>query len=148
PRAASPEVFDPLDEMTVREQMVADYRVTGISTGPHPLSLRRVELERAGVVTARQLDALPDRARVRVAGAVIVRQRPGSAKGFFFMTIEDETGLSNLIVTPAHYAARRTLLVSSAALVVEGLLQRLDGSLSIKADRFFPLDEVAPPSRD
>ena len=138
----------PLDEMDEREALAADYRVAGLTTGRHPMALRRAELARAGVLTAAEVASAPGGRRVRVAGAVIVRQRPGSAKGFFFMTLEDETGLANVIVTPAHFTAHRSLLVSSSVLVVEGLLQKFDGTASIKADRFFPLDELATPARD
>jgi error-prone DNA polymerase len=79
---------------------------------------------------------------------VIIRQRPGTAKGFFFITLEDETGFANAIVTPGHFEAHRPLLVSAPALVIEGILQRLDGTVAIKADRFWPLDERPTPSRD
>ncbi len=138
----------PLDDMTERERLAADYRVAGLTTGRHPLALRRAALDRAGVVTARALDALPHGRRVRIAGTVVVRQRPGTAKGFFFLTLEDETGLSNAIVSPKHFEAHRALLVSAPALVLDGRLQKLEGTVSVKADRFFLLDEAAAPSHD
>src|SRR5205085_1093539 len=97
-------------------------------------------LRQGGVSSALELEALPDGRRVRIAGIVIVRQRPGTAKGFFFLTLEDETGLANAIVTPKHFEAHRPLLVSAPALILEGRLQKLDGTTSLKADRFFPLD--------
>jgi error-prone DNA polymerase len=112
------------------------------------MALRRAALARAGVVTAAALAELPGGRRVRVAGHVITRQRPGTAKGFFFVTLEDETGLANAIVTPAHFTAHRPLLVAAPALVLEGVLQRLDGTISVKADRFAGLDEVTSPSHD
>src|SRR5262249_43243931 len=127
----------------------ADYRGAGLSTGRHPMSLRREALQRAGVLTAAELPGAPGGRRVRIAGHVITRQRPGTAKGFFFLTLEDETGFANAIVTPAHFTAHRPLLVGAPALVIEGRLQRLDGTIAIKADRFWALDEVAvPPSHD
>jgi error-prone DNA polymerase len=138
----------PLADMSEREELAADYRVAGLSTGRHPLALRRAALDRSGVATARALAELPDGARVRIAGLVIVRQRPGTAKGFFFLTLEDETGLSNAIVSPAHFTANRALLSSASALVLEGRLQRQDGTVSVKADRFHRLDEAGAPSHD
>jgi error-prone DNA polymerase len=93
---------------------------------------------------------MKDGARVETAGTVIVRQRPGTAKGFFFVTLEDETGFSNAIVTPQRFAAARTLLTTAPALVVGGVLQNQDGVVSIKADRFALLREIgsAAPSHD
>jgi error-prone DNA polymerase len=81
---------------------------------------------------------------------VIVRQRPGTAKGFFFVTLEDETGFANAIITPQRFAAERTLLTTSPALIVGGILQNQDGVVSIKADRFAPLKEIgaSAPSHD
>jgi error-prone DNA polymerase len=138
-----------LEEMSEREALAADYRGAGLSTGRHPMALRREALGRAGVLTAAGLHGAPSGRRVRVAGHVITRQRPGTAKGFFFLTLEDETGFANAIVTPAHFTAHRPLLVSAPALVIEGVLQRLEGTIAVKADRFFHLDEVAvPPSHD
>jgi error-prone DNA polymerase len=137
-----------LDEMSEREALAADYRVTGMTTGRHPMALRRDSLRRAGVSSARELAALAHGRRVRIAGTVIVRQRPGTAKGFFFITLEDETGLSNAIVTPAHFDAHRPLLVSAPAMVIEGRLQKLDGTISVKGDRFWAIDEAAAPSHD
>jgi error-prone DNA polymerase len=137
-----------LDEMTEREALAADYRTTGMTVGRHPMALRREELRRAGVASARDLERLPHGERVRIAGAVIVRQRPGTAKGFFFVTLEDESGLSNAIIAPKYFDAHRPLLVSAAAMVIEGKLQKVDGTVSVKGDRFWALDESAAPSHD
>ena len=134
-----------MDEL---DSMREDYRVAGLSTGRHPMVLAREGLAARGVVRAGDLAGVPTGRRVRVGGQLIVRQRPGSAKGFFFITLEDETGFANAIVTPAHFTAHRRLLVSASALVVEGVLQRLDGTLSVKADRFYTFDTVPVPSRD
>ena len=76
---------------------------------------------------------------MRVAGSVIVRQRPGTAKGFVFLSLEDETGIANVIVTPQLFARRRLLLVTAPLLVVEGILQSQDGVLSVRARRVAPL---------
>ena len=140
----------PLGEMSLKERLAADFAGSGMSIGPHPVSLLRPLLERRGIVRAADLAALRDGTRVQAAGTVIVRQRPGTAKGFFFVTLEDETGFANAIVTPQRFAAGRTLLTTSAALIVGGILQNQDGVVSIKADRFAPLDEIstAAPSHD
>jgi error-prone DNA polymerase len=140
----------PLDEMSMKERIAADFAGSGMSTGPHPVSLVRPLLERRGIKRAADLALVPDGTRVEAAGTVIVRQRPGTAKGFFFITLEDETGFANAIVTPQRFAAERTLLTTSAALVVGGILQNQDGVVSIKADRFAPLREIgsSAPSHD
>jgi error-prone DNA polymerase len=146
PREAPPS--SPLKEMSPAETLAADFRIAGLSTGPHPMALRRAELERAGVLPTAALAKIEARRRVRVAGHVIVRQRPGTAKGFFFLTLEDETGLANIIVGPKHFEAHRPVLVGSSALIVEGILQREVDTVSIKADRFWRLDDMATPSRN
>jgi error-prone DNA polymerase len=138
----------PLAEMSPAETLAADFRIAGLSTGPHPMALRRAELERASVLPTAALAKIETRRRVRVAGHVIVRQRPGTAKGFFFLTLEDETGLANIIVGPRHFDAHRPLLVGAGALIVEGILQREVDTVSIKADRFWRLEDMATPSRD
>jgi error-prone DNA polymerase len=81
---------------------------------------------------------------VRVAGAVITRQRPGTAKGFVFLTLEDETGIANIIVQPDLFTEQRTAIVGSPYLLVEGTLQIQDGVTSVKAERVFPLAGEAP----
>ena len=138
----------PLVEMSQAETLAADFRIAGLSTGPHPMALRRAELDRAGVLPTAALAEIEARRRVRVAGHVIVRQRPGTAKGFFFLTLEDETGLANIIVGPRHFDAHRPVLVGASALIVEGILQREVDTVSIKADRFWRLDDMPTPSRN
>jgi error-prone DNA polymerase len=87
---------------------------------------------------------------VRVAGSVIVRQRPGTAKGFVFLSLEDETGIANVIITPHLFARRRLTLVSEPFLLVEGILQAQDGVISIRAGRVHELAHLphAVPSHD
>jgi error-prone DNA polymerase len=87
---------------------------------------------------------------VRVAGCVIVRQRPGTAHGFVFLSLEDETGISNIIVTPGVFEANRGVLVNAPLLLVEGALQKQDGAVSVKAARLEPLPPLAAaiPSHD
>jgi error-prone DNA polymerase len=139
----------PLNDMSLLERLAADFRGTSVTTGPHPLTLYRDRLRRRGIHAAGELAVCPDGARVQVAGSVIVRQRPGTAKGFFFLTLEDETGFSNAIVTPQVFARNRSLLTGAAALIVGGVLQNQDNVVSVKADRFWTLEDVQRvPSRD
>ena len=132
-------VASPLAEMADVEETLADYAHTGLTVGPHPLRYLRSQLARRGVVPTAELCRLADGQRVRTAGSVIVRQRPGTAAGLVFMTLEDETGMTQAIVTPALLQEQRPLVVSRPGLVVEGILQKRDGTLSIKAERFWPL---------
>src|SRR4029078_9898231 len=125
--------------MTAEEEMEADFHAGSISTGPHPISFARAALDRRGVTRAGDLLRVRDRRRVRIAGVVIVRQRPGTAKGFVFITVEDETGFANAIVTPQRLLAHRRAIVGAHALVIEGVVQSQQGVVSIKADRFAPL---------
>jgi error-prone DNA polymerase len=81
---------------------------------------------------------------VRTAGAVITRQRPGTAKGFVFLSLEDETGIANVIVTPDTFAAFRRVIVDAPYLIVEGVLQNQSGSVSVKADRIDALSHGGP----
>jgi error-prone DNA polymerase len=133
------ETPSPLVEMADVEETLADYAHTGLTAGVHPLRYLRPMLARRGVVPAAELDRLADGQRVRTAGSVIVRQRPGTAAGLLFMTLEDETGMSQAIVTPAVLEQHRPLVVSRPGVVVEGTLQKRDGTLSVKAERFWPL---------
>jgi error-prone DNA polymerase len=137
--AVAPAAEAALPEMGGDEEMSADYAGTSLSTGPHPIAFARAELDRQGITPAAALRDLPSGRRVRVAGVVIVRQRPGTAKGFVFITIEDETGFANTIITPQRFLAHRRTLVGAHALVIEGVVQNQQGVVSIKADRFTPL---------
>ncbi|MCB1009473.1 MAG: error-prone DNA polymerase, partial [Acidobacteria bacterium] len=139
----------PLVEMTRYEETVADFRGTGMTVGPHPLAYSRAELERRGVIPTAELPRLPRGARARIAGAVIVRQRPGTAKGTLFLTVEDETGMAQAIVAPALLRAHRATIVGNPGLVIEGRVESKDGSVSLRAERFWPLAELVPtPSHD
>ncbi len=129
----------PLDEMTDAEELSADFHGTGLSTGPHPMTFARQEMSRAGVLTAAELLRVPDGQRARVGGVVIVRQHPETAKGFVFITLEDETGFSNAIVTPKLFARDREIIVETNALVIEGIVQNQRGVVAIKADGFTPI---------
>jgi error-prone DNA polymerase len=135
PRSAD----SPLPEMTDAEELTADFRGTGLSTGPHPMVFAREELRRAGVLTAAELPSARDGSRARVGGVVVVRQHPETAKGFVFITIEDETGFANAIVTPRTFAREREIIVETNALVIEGVVQNQRGVVAIKADGFRPI---------
>ncbi|MFB3852277.1 MAG: DNA polymerase III subunit alpha [Vicinamibacterales bacterium] len=125
----------PLPPMSARERVVADYDGTGLTIGPHPMAMRRRELSLKGVLPASDLARERHGRRVRVAGMVITRQRPGTAKGFVFLTLEDETGISNIIVRPDLFERERLAIIGAPFLVVEGPLQNQDGVVSVRADR-------------
>jgi error-prone DNA polymerase len=125
--------------MTADERLAADFAGTGVTLGPHPMALRRRALAQAGIVRAGDLGRRRAGALVRVAGSVIVRQRPGTARGFVFLSLEDETGIANVIVTPGLFARHRLVLVAAPLLVVEGILQSQDGVVSVRARRVTPM---------
>jgi error-prone DNA polymerase len=130
--------------MTPPERVMADYAGTSLTIGPHPMALRRAELALRGVLRAIDLPRGRSGRRVRVAGAVITRQRPGTAKGFVFLTLEDETGIANIIVRPDVYSEQRVAVVESPYLIVEGTLQIQEGVTSVKAERVIPLSGNSP----
>ena len=130
----------PLCNMSAQDRLIADYCGTGLTLGPHPLSLKREELASRGAVQASDLAHLRHGNRVRVAGGVIVRQRPGTARGFFFMSLEDGTGIINLVIPPDLFEQHRLLLVGASFLMVEGILQKQDHVTSIRAETFWPID--------
>jgi error-prone DNA polymerase len=141
--AAPPErAASPLPEMDLRGRIAADLRGTGMTVGPHPVALERDRLRALDVHAAGELKHLRRGQRVRVGGLCIVRQRPGTAKGFVFLSLEDETGISNIIIDPPTYEANRDPILTSSLLVVEGRLEKYDGVVSVKADRFWGLHEA------
>jgi error-prone DNA polymerase len=125
----------PLKPMTESERIVADYAGTGLTIGRHPMALRRGELATRGVSRAIDLRTARHGRRVRVAGMVITRQRPGTAKGFVFLTLEDETGVANIIVRPDLFVRDRLVITDEPFLLVDGVLQNQDGVTSIRAER-------------
>jgi error-prone DNA polymerase len=133
----------PLPEMRDVDETLADFAHAGLTVGPHPVRYLRGRLDALGIVPAAGLARRRDGERVKTAGSVIVRQRPGTASGILFMTLEDETGMSQAIVKPELLAEHRALVVGSPGLVVEGILQKRDGSVSVRAERFQPLSEIA-----
>jgi error-prone DNA polymerase len=133
----------PLRQMNTEERLVADYWGTGLTVGRHPMHYRRPELRREQVLTAKDLRSVEDGEYVRTAGCVIARQRPGTAKGFIFLSMEDETGISNVIVTPDLYERERLLVTRSKFLIVEGKLQNQDGVIHVKAAHLKTLSDKA-----
>ncbi|MGE0406361.1 MAG: OB-fold nucleic acid binding domain-containing protein, partial [Candidatus Korobacteraceae bacterium] len=129
----------PLKPMDTEERLVADYHGTGLTIGPHPMAYRREKLRSMGIVSAKELSQLPDGKPVDVAGCVITRQRPGTAKGLIFLTLEDETGHSNAIVMPDVYKADPMVVLHERFVRVQGRVQNQEGVVHVKAERIFPL---------
>jgi error-prone DNA polymerase len=125
----------PLKPMTEAERLVADYAGMGLTVGRHPMALRRDDLAMRGILRARDLSTARQGRRVRVAGMVITRQRPGTAKGFVFLTLEDETGIANIIVRPDLFARDRLVIIEEPFLIVDGVLQNQDGVTSVRAEQ-------------
>ena len=126
--------------MTLNERLNADLRGTGITIGRHPMAHQRAALDTMKVTPAGDLKQLRHGMWVKVAGWVIVRQRPGTAKGFVFLSMEDETGIANVIVTPQLFETNRLALVNFPFLLIEGILQHQDNVVSVKARRIQPLE--------
>ena len=134
----------PLATMTPVERMITDYAEMGLTLGPHPMTFRRGELAMRGVLRAVDLSRTRNGRRVRVAGVVITRQRPGSAKGFVFLTLEDETGIANIIVRPDLFTEQFLTVMDESFLMVEGKLQIQEKVTSVKAERLYKLDGQRP----
>lgn len=134
----------PLAAMSREERVLSDFRGTGLTVGRHPLALRRDQLNEMRVVSAADLHKIKDGRWVRTAGCVICRQRPGTAKGFVFLSLEDETGVSNAIVTPDTFEKYKSVLVRDPYLLIEGVLQNQQGVVSIRARHVTPLTFTAP----
>jgi len=125
-------VLPPVGE---QERTALDYRITGIPTGPQIMSFYREDLARRGVLRACDLESRRHGSYVLIAGAVVVKQHPETAKGHVFLSLEDETGISNIIIRPATYRKFKRVLDSDAAVVVGGTLQTVDGVISVTAQR-------------
>jgi len=134
-----PDERSPLARMNHEERLVADFHGTGLTVGPHPMAYRREWLNAMGIRRACELRDLPTGKRLRIGGCVITRQRPGTAKGFVFLSLEDETGVANAIVRPDLFHENRLLLTSERFLAVEGILQNQDNVISVRAERVQPL---------
>jgi error-prone DNA polymerase len=135
----------PLQPMTIDERLAADYGGTGINIGRHPMFFHRAEMNSLGVTPAAQLAGTRSGKRVRIAGCVIVRQRPGTAKGIVFLSVEDETGIANVVVMPDIFDANRLLIVGTRWLMIEGPIQNVDNVIHVRAKRIQPLGFSAAP---
>ena len=134
-----PDSKSPLMQMNNEERLVADFRGTGLTVGPHPMAYHRARLQSTGVRRAIDLKSIPNGQRARIGGCVIARQRPGTAKGFVFLSLEDETGVANAIINPDLFQKNRLLVTAEQFLMIEGILQNQDNVISVKAERVLPL---------
>ncbi len=133
----------PLKRMDVEERLVADFYGTGLTIGPHPMAYRRQELRRMGIMSAGELKTLPHNRPAIAAGCVITRQRPGTANGLIFLTLEDETGHANIIVMPDVYSAHPIPALHERFVRVEGIVQNQDGIVHLRAQRISALSVSA-----
>jgi error-prone DNA polymerase len=131
--AAAGSAGNPLGPMDDMERLQADYSGLGMTTGPHPMAFARRNLP--DVWRAEDLKSVPNGQTIRVAGLVICRQRPGTAKGICFVSLEDETGISNIIVDPKLFEAERLKISMEPFLIFEGVAQRRNGVTHVKAKR-------------
>ena len=121
--------------MRIGEEVVEDYRRLHLSLKAHPVAFLRAELDRRGILRHDRLAAMPSGRRVTVAGLVLVRQRPGSANGVIFMTLEDEAAIANVIVWPKIFEAFRPVVLGARLVAVTGKLQNEFGVIHVVADR-------------
>jgi error-prone DNA polymerase len=128
-----------LAPMKPEERLLADFRGTGMTIGLHPMAYKRPQLRKEGVQSAADLHRLRNGSTVRIAGAVIARQRPGTAKGFVFLSLEDETGITNAIITPQLFEEDYAAVVQQQFLLIDGKLQNQEGVVSVKAEHIRPL---------
>jgi len=133
----------PLKPMEVEERLVADFHGTGMTVGPHPMAYRREQLRQMGIVSASELRKLPHNRTAVAAGCVITRQRPGTAKGLIFLTLEDETGHANVIVMPDVYSLDPMVVLHERFVQVKGRVQNQDGVVHLRAERISPLSVSA-----
>jgi len=141
-----PDATSPLRPMNHEERLVADFRGTGLTVGLHPMAYHRAEMSSRGIRRACELAAIADGQNLRIGGCVITRQRPGTAKGFVFISLEDETGVANAIIHPELFQKNRLLLSSEQFLMIEGTLQNQDNVISVKAQRVAPLSITHAPT--
>jgi error-prone DNA polymerase len=139
---------NPLRKMTTDERLAADYAGTGVTTGPHPMAYQRESLRRLGILSAAELESARSEQVVRAAGRIIARQRPGTAKGFVFLSLEDETGIANIIVAPDVFESNRIVVTRTRFLLIAGKLQNQDGVVHIKARHIEPFDMSLEPIVD
>ena len=133
--------------MTILERLAADYKGTSMTVGRHPMHHYRGELHELGVTPAKALGNVRNGGLVRVAGHVIVRQRPGTAKGVMFISMEDETGIANIVVMPDRFEEDRLVIVTSPYLMIEGKVQNVDNVIHVQARKIERLESVLPVGR-
>jgi error-prone DNA polymerase len=140
----------PLAAMTTDERLSADFSGIGLTTGPHPFAYQRSSLRATGCIAAADLIHCAQNTMIHIAGCVIARQRPGTAKGFVFLSLEDETGIVNIILTPDLFERERLTVTHHRFLHIHGLLQNNDGVVHVKAKTIAPfqMPEVAISSHD
>jgi error-prone DNA polymerase len=130
----------PLRRMTTDERLSADYAGSGLTCGPHPMAYHRVALSHKGYLTSSDLSRGGNNQFVKIAGSVIARQRPGTAKGFVFLSLEDESGIANVIITPDLFERERLVVTRNRFLEIEGYLQIQNGVIHVKAMIIRPID--------
>jgi error-prone DNA polymerase len=128
--------------MPLGQEVMTDYATAGLSLKQHPVALVREELKRRRIICSKDLDHLPNGRWVNVAGLVLIRQRPGTASGIVFETLEDETGIVNLIVKPDIYERYRVAARHAGLLQADGYLQKQGQVVHVIAKRLFDLSEL------
>jgi error-prone DNA polymerase len=125
----------PLQQMNISVRLVADFSGTGLTIGKHPMAYRQAALSQQHVLSSDELRYRQDGEYVKIAGLAIDRRRPGTAKGFIFISVEDENGLASIIVTPDLYERERSIVENCKFIIAEGPLQNQDGVIHVKAVR-------------
>jgi error-prone DNA polymerase len=146
-----PEAPAGIEEPGAAEEVARDYAATGLSERAHPVSFLRAALSARGARTARELSRMPSRAAVEVGGIVIVRQRPETAAGITFVSLEDETGIANLVVMPDVYERFRPLVRGAPFLIARGRVERTGKVVNLQVRELLPLaplEAVRTASRD
>jgi error-prone DNA polymerase len=128
-----------LPNLSEREEMKFDYEIEGLSTKYHPMQVLRKQISSDGLLKSSELKYLIHNTQVRMAGYVITRQKPATAKGFAFLTLEDENGMINVVVKPGIYNKYRQVFRLEPIIVVEGVIQKREENLNIIADVLIPL---------
>jgi error-prone DNA polymerase len=139
---AEAEAASPLRKMTIEERLCADFRSTGVNIGKHPMAHRRAEMDALGVTRAIDLRRVPSGKWVKIAGCVIVRQRPGTANGVVFVSLEDESGVANAVIMPEVFERERAIITGNSWLLIEGPIQNVDGVIHIRAGRITALSHT------
>jgi error-prone DNA polymerase len=132
-----------IPDMSNLELTIADYQTTGLSTGLHPMTYYRRWVEEHGIHSCANLRRETNGEELTVAGGVICRQRPETAKGFVFLTLEDETGMANIIVNPKVFDQYRTVLLNNDFLAITGKLQLEEGVCNVIANHVEPLPSIS-----